>query len=416
MSENDKHMTATLLPEAKVAVYSKDSDTLKSAEETRQDWRFARVKIAAEDGDVETAIAFYEDQPSPDLIIIQTDEIDDALTDNLERLAAHCDEGTAAIVIGPDNDVYLYRKLIEMGVSDYLVKPVSVDIMTDVIAKTLVERLGVSDSTLIAFVGAKGGVGASSLAQAMTEGLADIWGQKTILIDGSGGWSKMNINFDFEPTATLSESAKMADKEDDDGLGRMIVRRGDTLRILGTGSDIMLEDPVDPFSMEHLLDRLLIKYPVMVADLSHCPPELSKTIISRANHIVLTSTPMLPSLRLARSLAQEIKEIRGGEEEGLDLVINMQGMDQANEVTDKDIEAATELKISAKVPYSPDVFVKPESEGKTILDGHKTGRALIEAELLPLVKQHFPSVKIDNTNEKKNTGLFGAVFEKLKSS
>src|SRR5689334_17886303 len=123
MSEATSQGTSILLPAAGVAVYSKDQETLAAARNLAHDWRFARINLVVEEGDVHAATAAYKELQSPDLIIIQTDHIDDAFAGQLEALAASCDEGTAAIVIGPVNDVYLYRKLIEMGVSDYLVRP-----------------------------------------------------------------------------------------------------------------------------------------------------------------------------------------------------------------------------------------------------------------------------------------------------
>lgn len=413
MSEADSQVTSILLPEAKVAVYSKDKKTLKSAEKTQEDWRFARVKIAPEEGDVETAIAFYEDQPSPDLIIIQTDEIDDSLTENLEKLAGNCDEGTAAIVVGPVNDVYLYRQLIEMGVSDYLVKPIPPEVMSEVIAKTLIERLGVSDSRLIAFVGAKGGVGVSALAQGAASGMSGILGQKTILLDGSGGWSTASVGFDFEPSATLAEAANAASSDDGDSLDRMIVKADENLSILASGSDIMLENPIDPDGLETLLDKLLVKYPIMVADLSHASPELSKIVISRANQIVVVSTPFLPSLRLARSLIGEIKEVRGGEGDEIDFIINMQGLDRADEVPAKDIEAAIEMEVSKTIAFASNVFLKAESSGKTLLS-EKEGRKIIEESLLPIIGGSLLDNLSGNQGD-EDSGLFDGLLNKLKS-
>ena len=135
--------TAILLPHSSVAVFSRDHETLEAIGAVVQDWRFARVKIEASEGDVATAIDVYKDIPSPDLLIVQTDSIDESLTGRLEELSMHCNEGTSAIVIGPVNDVYLYRQLIEMGISDYLVRPVKTDIISDVIAKTMINRIGV---------------------------------------------------------------------------------------------------------------------------------------------------------------------------------------------------------------------------------------------------------------------------------
>ena len=123
MSEAENQATSILLPASSIAVYSKEQQTLQSARDLENDWRFARVQVSGEEGDVETAIETYAEVASPDLIIIQTDTIDEGFTERLGALAAHCEEGTSAIIIGPDNDVNLYRKLIDMGVSDYMVSP-----------------------------------------------------------------------------------------------------------------------------------------------------------------------------------------------------------------------------------------------------------------------------------------------------
>ncbi len=174
MSEVENQTISILLPNSTVAVYSKDQSTLQAARDLENDWRFARVNVQDEEGDVENAIEAYNDIGSPDLLIIQTDTIDDSFTGRLEELASHCSEGTSAIVIGPDNDVNLYRKLIDMGVSDYMVRPVTAPDLAAVIAKALVEKIGVTGSRLIAVLGAKGGVGASMLSQILACSAADI--------------------------------------------------------------------------------------------------------------------------------------------------------------------------------------------------------------------------------------------------
>ena len=155
MSEAD-YTTDILLPKARVSVFSTDQETLSSAAMLSSDWRYSRVDVDVHQGGVEQAIQHFQEIESPDLIILQTEDINDHFTGALEDLAGYCREGTSAIVIGPVNDVYLYRKLIDMGVSDYLVRPIKPEIFSHVIAKALIEKLGVSGSRLIAFVGAKG--------------------------------------------------------------------------------------------------------------------------------------------------------------------------------------------------------------------------------------------------------------------
>ena len=68
MSEAEHQATDILLPGARLFVFSKDKDTLLSTAELQKDWRFARVDIQAEAGDVQTAIETFKSQPSPDLL------------------------------------------------------------------------------------------------------------------------------------------------------------------------------------------------------------------------------------------------------------------------------------------------------------------------------------------------------------
>jgi len=213
---------AVLLPESSIAVFSKDQETLASARALESDWRFARVVVGVEDGDIGSAIQSYQEFESPDLLIVQTDVIDDAFTAKLEELAGHCDEGTSAIVIGPVNDVYLYRRMIDMGISDYLVKPIAADAMAEVCAKTLVDKMGAKGSRLIAYIGAKGGVGTSLLCQAAACGVSSFMDQKTFLLDTCGGWSTMSVGLGFEPATTMIEAARASDAQDEDSLNRMI--------------------------------------------------------------------------------------------------------------------------------------------------------------------------------------------------
>jgi pilus assembly protein CpaE len=416
MSEADKQATSILLPTSTVAVYSKDQKTLETARNLIDDWRFARVNMQVEEGDIFTAIGAYKDMVSPDLIIVQTETIEDSLPARLEELASHCSEGTAAIVIGPVNDVYLYRRLIEMGISDYLVKPIEVSVMADVIAKTLIDKKGVTGSRLIAFIGGKGGVGVSALAQAAACGVADMLGQKVLILDTSGGWSTLGVGLGFEPTTTLSEAARAAANDDEDSLNRMLFRAGDKLAVLASGGDVMLEAPVAPEQLERLIDMLMIKYPVIIADLSQAAPDLQKTVVARANQIIVVATPTLSALRLSRTLIHEIKDLRGGEAHGIEMVINMQGVSPAYEVAKRDIEKALELKVSTIIPYAAKVFLTAENQSRKLTED-KDGEQIVRTYLLPLIQKIVSAQTEESDTAAKSKGadgFLGGLMGKLK--
>lgn len=411
MGEAEHTSTAILLPTASAAVFSRDEQTLAAARAIKNDWRFARVNLRVEAGDALSAADVFRSSASPNLVIVQTDSIDEDFTQQLGTLAGSCDEHTAAIVIGPVNDVYLYRRLIDMGVSDYLVKPVANDVMAEVMARTLIEKLGVSGSRLIVFAGAKGGVGTSVLAEASGWAVSEILRQKTVLVDASGGWSAMSVGMGFEPTTTLSEAARAAERKDEDSLRRMLFKASENLSVLASGGDVMLDESITPVQCESLLDMLLLKHPVVIVDVSHAPAALARLALTRANQIFIVSSPTLPSLRLARSLLIEIRELRGKSNENIEMLINMAGFAPASEVSKVDIEKALEFKVSTTIAFNPKVIIGCESQARKLTDD-RDGREIVNTHLLPLLKKVITTGAKDDSAGKQaqKSGLLGGLF------
>lgn len=414
MSEVENQL-AILLPESSVTVFSDDKETIESAEALEVDWRFSRVDVQVNQGDISTATELYASQSSPDLIIIQTETIEEEFTSKLEGLAANCDEGTAAIIIGPVNDVYLYRRLIDMGVSDYLVRPVETPVLADVVGRTLIERIGLKDSNLIAFIGAKGGVGTSTLAQAYACGVSEILGQKTFLLDACGGRSTLSIGLGFEATTTLAEAVKAAVGENEDALSRMFHKVDDKLSVLASGGDVMLETSVDADDFESLLDVLMAKYPVVVVDLSQAAEEIQKIVLSKASQINVVSNQLVSSLRQARSLSQEIMELRGDDAIGIEFMLNMSGFAPKHEIPKGDIEKAMGLEISTSIAYEPSIFMGGEADSRR-LTKDVAGKALLEKSIIPVARKIVGGdVKGGSVKEVETEGLLGGFLKKLSS-
>jgi pilus assembly protein CpaE len=395
MSSED---TKTLLPSAHVSLFVTDEGVRANAQALNNDWRYARVDVDVNTGYITTAIeALSTASKSPDLIIVETPTTEETLTDQLETLAEYCDENTAAIVIGPVNDVYLYRTLISMGVGDYLVPPIEEDAFADIIARTLIERFGIAGSRLIAFVGAKGGVGTSALTRSSAQTVANKLNEKTFLLDAAGGWSYLSVAFGTEPVTGLRSAVRAARDGGEDGFKRMVYKAGERLSILNCGGDPMLENNIEAKHFEVLIDRLLGIYPVVLIDLSFAPTAVMRTVTARANSTIVVSTPSLPSLRAVRTLMSEIADLRGGENDSksagprgdIELLINMQGADSAHEVADKDIPDLMGREIGLTMPHMPKIFNRAENLNELISD-QKQGDQVLEA-LLPLMKRHVHS-------------------------
>jgi pilus assembly protein CpaE len=354
-----------LLPAAKVHLHGR-TDSLRAAfSQLQNDWRFSRVETQMNGDNLATAIALYATMQSPDLVLIETDDISETFTAKLADLADVCRAGTACIIVGPVNDVYLYRNLVGLGVSDYLVNPIAPDVMADVVANTLINRLGVSQSRLVAVMGSKGGVGASTCSRLMADLIAHAAGEKTLLLDAAGGWSYTTIAHGHEPMASLNDACRAASSTDQDNFKRLMLQASPTLSLLGTGADAMLSEPVNAASMEALVTRALAQIPYVVADLSSASGDVARAIVAQADLVVLVSTPTLPALRGARTLMNEVKTLRGNSDGAVQLIVNMMGRGGGGaDISLKDIEAALGRKPGAVLPDQPKLITPMEGMGE----------------------------------------------------
>lgn len=413
MSESTGTHNSVLLPAARVGLYVLDPELRAAAQALTSDWRFARVKFEIHEGDVETAITAYQGTESPEFLMVETRTIEEGFTSRLEVLAGNCAGHTSAVVVGPVNDVYLYRKLINMGVSDYLVRPIRKEVLAEVIAKTLIEKLGTSDSRLIAFVGAKGGVGTSTLAQATAFAVANRLDQKTIIMDAAGGWSYLSVAMGTEPITTLMEAARASAGTDQDAFRRMISGSSDKLSVLASGADMMLDEAITAEAFEGIVNRLMVTHPVVIVDLSGATATVKRMIMHKAHEVVIVATPSLPSLRSARSLLMEIKDVRGGSEKDIDLVINMKDQAQGFEVTAADITSAMGMKPVMTVPFNPKLFAAAETQGKSLLS--MPGSDDLIAGLLTLARKVITAEEVVQNNTKEDGGLLGGLLGKFKA-
>lgn len=358
-------ITTSLLPASRVDFFVLDEGTEKTAKQLSSDWRFARVGVQVMQGGIETAIATYGQQASPEIILIETNDISENFIAQLGQLAGVCAEGTDAVIIGPMNDVHLYRSLVGMGVRDYLVRPVPEPDLVAVIAKALVAKRGLAGARLVTVIGTKGGVGTTTIAQALGWSIAEDFKQKTMLMDAAGSSGALGIAYGMEPMAPLTEAVRIGASGTEDDVKRIIQPATEHLSLLVCGGEPMLTDSPDVDGFETLVNRVMQKYPVVVLDLSGTSSGIQKRMIARAAHIVMVTSPLLPSLRNCRTLLNEVRHIRSGVNE-IDIVLNMRGLAGADEVAAKDIKTALERDPAAVIPYAPKIFTHGETLGKPV--------------------------------------------------
>ncbi len=98
-------------------------ETAEVAEKCAADRRMSRATTEIREGGLAAAIAQYQNQPTPPLVIVESTDPGQVLLEQLDQLAQVCDSGAKVVVIGTHNDIALYRELMRCGVSEYLAPP-----------------------------------------------------------------------------------------------------------------------------------------------------------------------------------------------------------------------------------------------------------------------------------------------------
>src|ERR1700693_2085209 len=154
----DEHIAPA--PRVSVQAFCETVETAAAVQAAGEDRRLGKAHLKIQMGGIAAAAEAYRSSPTPNVIVIESENHSDEILHGLDQLAEVCDAGTRVIVIGRVNDVTLYRELTRRGVSEYLIAPIgTIDIVRGIcglFSSPDAKPVG----RVIAVVGAQGGVGA----------------------------------------------------------------------------------------------------------------------------------------------------------------------------------------------------------------------------------------------------------------
>lgn len=301
---------------------------------------------------VKAATQFVTDNPSPQLLIVDVSGSDLPLS-AVQNLAKHCEPRVRVIVVGDKNDVGLFRDLVTMGVSDYVVKPVTHDLMHRALSKALgresFARSGERAGKLIALVGAHGGVGTTTLAANVGWLLANREGRRVTLVDMDLHFGALGLMLDVKPSRGLREAFENAERIDDLFVERLMATHSERLAVV-CGSE-SLDEAVryNPEATAALLEVLQRRSHYVVVDLPRRPDPAFHAVLKRADTRIVVADQTLTS---ARDALQLVRPIEGADpEQRTMLVVNRRAPASKGDVPIEDLEATLERKIDHILPF-----------------------------------------------------------------
>lgn len=312
-------------------------------------------------GTIETAIPALSIGTSPRLLIVDLSGVDDPL-ERIDELAAKCEPDVSVITIGDKNDIVLYRKLKQVGVTEYFFKPLVVDAIGRACDQGLNGKednaASLHSGKLIFVVGLRGGVGGTAIAANLAWRLSEKGHRWVMLVDMNIQNGDAALQLDTVPTHTLREAIDNPERVDKLFLERGAIHAGERLDVLASleplGENIELRES----SVLSLLNKLMHRYRFIFVDLPSFAAAGLTQVLNQPSICLLVSDSSLAS---ARNLIRW-REFLGPNsiEKRAIHILNMYGADGG--LKEQEFIRATGLPLDITIPYDRE-FAKASPYG-----------------------------------------------------
>jgi pilus assembly protein CpaE len=353
------------LPRISIQAFCETEAVANPLERAADDRRMAKTHLKVHMGGIQTAVDFYQDAPTPNLIILESRGEPRELMADLGRLSEYCDPASKVVVIGHYNDVGLYRDLIRAGISEYVVAPISMAEMVAVIAAIFVDPDAAPIGRSIAFVGAKGGVGSSTIAHNVAWTMSSLFKSEVVVADLDLPFGTANINFDQDPGQGIAEAVFSPERVDEVYLDRLLAQCAEHLSLLAAPSSLDRTYDFESESFSEIIDTAQRSAPTVVLDVPHVWNSWAKTTLVRADEVVITATPELANLRNTKNLVDMLKKLRPNDAPPK-LIINQVGIPKRPEISPADFADPLGLTALAVIPFEPQLFGNASNNGRML--------------------------------------------------
>jgi pilus assembly protein CpaE len=398
------------LPRISIQVFCEDPNTAEVVQIAAEDRRLAKTHVSVHMGGIQAAVAHYLESPTPNLIVIESTLPRNAILGELDRLAESCDAGTKVVVIGHVNDVHLYRELVKRGVSEYLVAPLD----TFAFMESLSNLYNNPDSdpvgNVIAFIGAKGGVGSSTVCHNVAWAMSEHLKSNVVVADLDLAFGTTGLDFDKDPTQGIADALQSPERLDEVLLDRLLTKCSERLSIFAAPVVLDRDYDISPDACDVVIDVVRQNVPFVAVDLPHTWTPWVKRILLQADEIVITATPDLANLRNAKNVLDLVKASRPNDTAPR-LVLNMTKMPKRPEIEAAEFAAKLGIAASEVIEFDSESFGQASNEGLMLEEFNAKAKSAAQFRRLAMTLAHRKDLIVE---QKPAASGLAPFLEKLK--
>jgi pilus assembly protein CpaE len=369
---SDEHIAPA--PRVSIQAFCDTVETAASVQAAGEDRRLAKAHLKIQMGGVTAAVEAYRTSPTPNVVILETESRGQEMLAGLDQLAEVCDAGTRVVVIGRVNDVVFYRELVRRGVSDYLISPVGTIDVVRAICGLYSSPDAKAVGRVIAVVGAKGGVGASTIAHNIGWAIARDLNIDSVVTDLDLAFGTAGLDYNQDPTQGIADAVFSPDRIDTAFIDRLLAKCTDHLSLLAAPATLERVYDFGTEAFEAIFDSLRATIPCIVLDVPHQWTGWTRRTLIGADDILVVAGPDLANLRNAKNLVDLLRTARPNDHRPF-YCLNQVGVPKRPEIKSADFAKALEDEPIATIPFEPQLFGTAANNGQMIAEissGHKT--------------------------------------------
>lgn len=315
-------------------------------------------------GNVRTATLMMAKLQTPEVLIVDISGEDQPFH-ALGELSDVVEPGVRVLVVGETDDVDFYRQITRgLGVLEYIFKPITREMVARHFAPLITRRSVTGDSArggrVIALVGARGGVGATTIAGNLAWYFGVTAKRHTVFLEADMHMGSGALLLGAKTGPGLRMALESPDRIDPLFIERAAQPVSERLHVLA--SEEKLNEPPEyaTGAARRLIDILRIRYNFIVTDVPFQPMPCNRELLELAHQRVIIMDPSLAGVRdTLRLLA-----LPNGpwQPQRPTIVLNRQG--RPGGLTRKQIEDALKVKVDIVIPDMPKQLNESASLGE----------------------------------------------------
>ena len=366
-------------PRISVQAFCETVETAAAVQSAGEDRRLGKAHLKIQMGGMAAAIEAYRSAPTPNVIVLESDARTNMLA-GLDQLATVCDSGTRVVVIGRINDVALYRELVRRGVSDYVIAPVSAIDVVRSICNLFSAPEAKAVGRIIAVVGAKGGVGASTIAHNVAWAIARDLAMDSVVADLDLAFGTAGLDYNQDPPQGIADAVFSPDRVDTAFIDRLLSKCTDHLSLLAAPATLERVYDFGTEAFDAIFDTLRSSMPCIVLDVPHQWAGWTRRALVGADDILNVAAPDLANLRNTKNNFDHLKAARPNDRAPL-YCLNQVGVPKRPEINANEFAKAIESHPIVSVPFDPQMFGAAANNGQMIAEisaAHRTTEMFLQ--------------------------------------